>query len=60
MPISLSAYVCVIEYIVFFYTYNPKFPSTHKKFNFTLYGVQCYTFLWEILILNQIIDLQMG
>lgn len=42
MPISLSAYVFVIEYIVFFYTYKPKFPSTHKKFNFTVWSTMLY------------------
>lgn len=34
MPISLSAYICVIEYIVFVDTYIPKFQSAHKQFTF--------------------------
>lgn len=34
MPISLSAYTCVIGYIVFVNTYKPKYQSTHKQFTF--------------------------
>lgn len=34
MPISLSAYTCVIGYIVFVDTYKPKYQSTLKQFTF--------------------------
>lgn len=34
MPISLSAYICVIGNIVFVDTYKPKYQSTHKQFTF--------------------------
>lgn len=34
MPISLSAYICVIGNMVFVDTYKPKYQSTHKQFTF--------------------------
>lgn len=45
MFISLSVYVFVIEYIVFFYIYKLKFLLIYKKFNFIVWFIMLYIFM---------------